>query len=259
MEGTHTFYRKLSCQLVAQELPEFESNLEKMLPEFSAAGSQDDVSVAGIVDLERLKVHADAFKAAVEEYERNEKIYVLQYKQAEYERRLADAMPRKLEILRRQMETANQKFDDCKNQKQKCRSELETLRDKLENKQTDLTVAQETTGSFLQEIEDAANVFLQAICNGSRSVFQKGDDAITELKQEIDTHEKLFERLATEYDQLEAAHRKAKQDYDAYNEKYEQVKESLNDVIGALAELGCEPERDEGLPADEPSEEENDG
>lgn len=76
MEGTHHFYRELSIRIVDNEqTPEnFMSYLESYLPEFSQAGSGDDVSVSGIVDVcqikklyERYKKMSQSFKLTEEQ------------------------------------------------------------------------------------------------------------------------------------------------------------------------------------------------
>ena len=60
MGGVHTFYKDLTCQIASMDTTAFEDYLCEMLPEFSEigrfsrAGSGDDISVAGIVDVEEI-------------------------------------------------------------------------------------------------------------------------------------------------------------------------------------------------------------
>ncbi len=80
-EGTHTFYRDLSCMLIEMGTEAFDGYLEEMLPVFSAAGrfsktgSRDDVSVSGIVDLDALALLVPAYRTAVERYDLSEKLF----------------------------------------------------------------------------------------------------------------------------------------------------------------------------------------
>lgn len=77
MGGVHTFYKDLTCQLAKMGQEEFEDYLKTMLPDFSAngrfsrRGSGDDVSVAGIVDL-------DMIQQFVTKYESDVKCYALE-------------------------------------------------------------------------------------------------------------------------------------------------------------------------------------
>lgn len=259
MEGTHVFYRKLSCKLVSQELPEFEAYLEDMLPEFSATGSQDDVSVAGIVDIEGLKAYAEEFQSIAESYDREEKIYILLYKQAEYQKRLDEDMPRKLEILRRQKEQAKNRLEECRDRKQKCEHGLEEWQNAQGTKNAELIEAKEKVSRFLGDIIEIPNVFLEAIGINIKTDLQKGETAIAKLERRITEQQSLLDQLTIECAQLEAAYNNAERDYQEYDEKRQQVQESLNNIINALAELGCESEPAVEQPLNESGEEEDNG
>lgn len=98
MEGTHMFYRNLSCELAERGTDAFEAYLEEMLPGFSQIGSGDDVSVSGIVDMDRIKSFAPSFKVQNDQYNLKEELN-------RYENRIV-SMSRKHGILQERMEEA---------------------------------------------------------------------------------------------------------------------------------------------------------
>ena len=81
MGGVHTFYKNLSCEIVERNEEDFKQYLEKMLSDFSKNGlfckspSGDDISVAGIVDIDALKENVANFKKDIEIYKLEEEIF----------------------------------------------------------------------------------------------------------------------------------------------------------------------------------------
>lgn len=83
MGGVHTFYKDLTCQLVEKGQEEFEQYLEPMLSGFSAdgrfsgsgSGSGDDVSVAGIVDIDAVQKFTGQFQNEVKQYALEEELF----------------------------------------------------------------------------------------------------------------------------------------------------------------------------------------
>ena len=65
IEQLHGFYRGLALTFAEYGMTEGEQQLAEFLPEMTRKGSGDDVSVAGILDLETLKASADVLKNAV--------------------------------------------------------------------------------------------------------------------------------------------------------------------------------------------------
>lgn len=119
MEGTHMFYRNLSSEFVSRELKDFSDYLEKMLPDFSRAGSGDDVSVAGIVNKTALQDLADSFKISAQKYQLSQQL-------EQYEKKLSQ-MPRKHGILKRRMEDAKRQMDICVAKESACTVTLAIL------------------------------------------------------------------------------------------------------------------------------------
>jgi hypothetical protein len=65
IEQLHGFYRGLALTIAEYGMTEGVQQLAAFLPEMTRKGSGDDVSVAGIVDLESLKAASEALKSAV--------------------------------------------------------------------------------------------------------------------------------------------------------------------------------------------------
>lgn len=117
MEGTHMFYQNLTCELVQRGTEEFGAYLEEMLPGFSRTGSGDDVSVGGIVDLERIGDYVLLFQKEVERYNLSEEL-------ARYESRKI-SMSRKHEILSKRAKEAERHLEEEKKRLEEAKRQLE--------------------------------------------------------------------------------------------------------------------------------------
>ena len=97
-EGTHFFYRDLSCDLADKEFSDFEDDLASKLSNLSREGSADDMSVAGIVDPMFVRRLLPEFRRSVKNYRLAEDRLV-------YEEKLA-SMERKHTVLRKRFDEA---------------------------------------------------------------------------------------------------------------------------------------------------------
>lgn len=107
-EGTYTFYRDLTCSVLEKHDSDLDEYLEEMLSHFSGygrfskTGSQDDVSVSGIVDLDETAKLADAFRTQVQRFAIGEDLF---WKEDELR-----SKTRSHEILKRRMEEAREEL-----------------------------------------------------------------------------------------------------------------------------------------------------
>ena len=107
-EGTHIFYKHLSCLLTEKTPAEFDAWLEEFLPEFSASGfcsssgSLDDVSVAGIVDIDAIRLWKEAFSAQIRRFELEEQLI--------YKDKAHKSMFRKHAFLEEQLQKAEDEY-----------------------------------------------------------------------------------------------------------------------------------------------------
>lgn len=107
-EGTHIFYKHLSCLLAEKTPEEFDAYMEEFLPEFSArglysnSGSLDDVSVAGIVDVDSIRAWKDTYSSQIRRFELEE---MLIYKDKAYKSKI-----RKHTFLQVQQQEAEEEY-----------------------------------------------------------------------------------------------------------------------------------------------------
>ena len=107
-EGTHIFYKHLSCLLAEKTPAEFDSYLKEFLPEFSTngfcsnSGSLDDVSVAGIADPEAILPWKDTYASQIRRFELEEKLI--------FKDRAYKSMIRKHTYLKEQAREAEEKY-----------------------------------------------------------------------------------------------------------------------------------------------------
>lgn len=102
-EGTHAFYQSLSNELVYRQPEEFEHYLDDMLPKFSKTGCGDDVSIAGIVDIEAIAPFVELFQTHSRRYELSEK-------KRYYDGKI-HSMTRKHDILKKRVEDAQDAWE----------------------------------------------------------------------------------------------------------------------------------------------------
>lgn len=130
MGGVHTFYKDLTCRLAKMEPAEFEEYLKTMLPDFSEngmfsrSGSGDDVSVAGIVEL-------DVIQQFVKEYEYDIKRYALEEDLFWKEDELR-GKKRKHDILRDRVEKAQAALDEAQRAWARKKENVKELEAKLD-------------------------------------------------------------------------------------------------------------------------------
>lgn len=110
MDQLHSYFRELLVFAAENSVPELQDNLNDTLPEFSAKGSNDDVTICGFIDADRTKELVDRFK---EENVRGE----LYGKVAQIDERLKSIQDKyeydlgRFEKARTDYETAKEAFD----------------------------------------------------------------------------------------------------------------------------------------------------
>ena len=252
MGGVFAFYKDLTCQLIRRGEVGFEEFLHSMLSEFtengrfSRTGSGDDISVAGIVNIE-------AVKPFVEKYEYEVKIYALEEKLFWKEDALRGKI-RKREILKKRMEEYKAAFceaekmyqilernrDDLNEQREKQYICVEQARKELEKYKTDSQPEREQmTDQF--EREDAEK---QILFSGlSNDYYQKRlnleiiQNILNEYNIKIQEIEDAMDVCLKNTTILEDRYNEAQTAYDEYNEKYQAIDKeriSLQNELNAL-------------------------
>lgn len=240
MEGTHMFYRKLSHQLVQRGKADFTDYLEEELPALSKCGSADDTTVAGIVCMEGLARHAEAFGRA-------EEIYSLTQRRDELRDRLMQ-MPHKHGILRRYRDEALQKLEESKQQKQEQEKRLEDLRSEkttlelefetaMEQWDAELRCEEEQDESVLERVFDWFKIKLFTTSEKFYPRCQKMKSAMLTKEREINSLEQLLAKMEEDCAKYEADYLSRKREFEEYDEKYQSIQNRLDALNQMLKEL----------------------
>ena len=209
MEGTHVFYKDLSCILAKSSREAFESHLTEMLPEFSARGrfgnygSMDDVSIAGIADKEALIPLIPQFRKDIRSYELEERVF--------WQEDLLRSKVRKHGVLHKRMEEAENRLSQVRNAWEARR-------------EAPVSQLPEEPGTYVEETEpDAIQEFRRQF--GFGSIFLK--DLLTGKclpEQQADAEMPVrVDPLDIELLRLEEAAAEAREEFRAYDSKYQEI------------------------------------
>lgn len=202
MEGTHMFYRSLTCELEQRTAEEFGAYLEELLPGFSRTGSGDDVSVGGIVDLERIGEHVPLFQREMEQYRLGEEL-------ARYESRKI-SMSRKHEILSRRAEEAKQHLEEGKKRLEKTKQRLE----------------EETMASTVLPVSHTAPA-------KERTIFRQNGELFRRWKKKKEFMEEWQGKVEVAEEKL----RKAREEFEEYDREYQEVLAGIERVGREMEDL----------------------
>lgn len=158
MEGTHSFYRELSCDLLEKAPEEFDAYLEESLPIFSRSGSGDDVSVAGIVNREAVRNLAPRFRELNRSYQLSEKVLACQGK--------LTSMERKHGILRRRADEAKKAWEEQENGPKQAGERLAALEREEEELKARISTVAEDLNQRRQEAEELKSELGSALGQG---------------------------------------------------------------------------------------------
>lgn len=114
--GTHRFYMDLCCKLCEYGTESFKAYLDDRLPDFSRDGSGDDISVAGIVVLDKTIQQVDSFAEKVKQYDKEAKLKM----GLEEARSKVISMTRKHGILSKRVADAEAALTEAQKAKQAC-------------------------------------------------------------------------------------------------------------------------------------------
>lgn len=206
MGGVHTFYKDLICHLAKMEQTEFEDYLKEMLPDFSAngrfsrSGSGDDVSVAGIVDLDTIPGFTAKYEYDVKRYSLEEELF---WKEDELR-----GKTRKHGILQKRVSDAQVALNEAQikqrtleNVLQQVRTQREELSQRVEQAKQELDEYRQDSQSALEEFEGKYSRFATAM-------------------------QRFFDDISTGYSQKETAYRKMLKKLLEYDEKIKQGEEA---------------------------------
>ena len=251
--GTHRFYMDLSCKLHEIGVEDFRKYLDGFLPEFSRTGSVDDISVAGIVDLEAISGLIDGYKNSIEQYDYKQSLH----KRWEETNAKLISMTRKHGLLQQRMIDAEKSLNETTEEKQQLEDKLQQLiskRDRLSKRAEAAKIeledyrreAQEAKNSVeekYQVITSAIRLFVDEITAG----YSKKETAYSHMLEktlEYNNQIKELEDLVSQQDRaVEEQKQKlttAQEEFEQYDKQYNTLSEELNEVQTKINELTSE-------------------
>lgn len=215
--GTHRFYMELCCKLCEYGLVGFNAYLDEMLPRFSSTGSGDDVSVAGIVTLDKVIQYVDVFAEKVKRYDFEAKLKV-DYEEAQSK---VISMTRKHGILSSRVTDAQNILDDAQKAKQTCETELYNLKAQRDSYAVKVEQAKAELEEYQQESKTAADQLEGKFRNRSLTT----------------TLQETFEKMTSVFTTKEATYEKMQKKLNEYDERIHTYEETLNSKETTIHEL----------------------
>ena len=217
MGGVHTFYKDLTCQLSKMGQVEFEGSLEAMLSDFSTngkfsrSGSGDDVSVAGIIDIEAIQQFISKFEYDIKCYALEEDLF---WKEDELR-----GKTRKHGILKKRLDEAQAALSEAQKKQQLLETSLQQLNGQREE--------------FVQEVAQAKND-LEEYKQESQLASEQFEGKFSRIATAA---QRFFEDISTGFLQKEAEYRKMLEKLLGYDTKIKRVEEAIDVGAEKIREL----------------------
>lgn len=241
LEGTYTFYRKLTYALCEQGTEAFEQGLEEHLRQFSAQGSGDDISVSGIVNLETVGKLAPEFRRQVQYYELSERLMDCEQKQA--------SMTRKHGILLKRMQDARKEFEALRSQLGAEETELQCVEQdyqeavqKAQSAQADWQASAEKYEDIQAGIKEDRNGTLKrifGIVQECRSVYNGWQSKRDHLEIRLSSRRKAAENLTARMDSARQQYQCASDEFADYDQTYQAVLFEIERIRKELESAAC--------------------
>lgn len=240
MDGTHYFYRALSCKIVENGTEALDTYLEGYLPDFSADGSGDDVSVAGIVDLEAIKALTEKFDIWNRQYEIESSSTVYRTKLMSMERK-HEFLEKKLAEAERKVKANRAAYEQLEDRRNEVAKKLQAIEDDIAEEEKNLEDSEKARTSFdvsggaklAAEIQKMIGAF-RSESTEKISQLQKrqgeGTGILARLKEKITSSQGDIDAAIAEYEKIKA-------EYDEYHAKYMNVENEIQKLERIKASL----------------------
>lgn len=254
MGGVHTFYKYLTCQIIQMGQEKFKSWLPDFLTGFSAegifsrSGSGDDISVSGIVDVDRIALFKEVYAYDIKLYDLEEAIF---WKEDELR-----GKTRKHGILKKRLEDAQlildnaiadlNTFVDSLTRLQDYRAEfadkVKSAKEELEEYRQDAEAATvQFEGRYAARFASAMQHFIEEISTGysqKEATYSKMLEQLMELEGKIKQKEEIVS-CKNNILELEEKRDDAKSTFEEYDAKYKSIeieRDKLKEQIVDLKE-----------------------
>lgn len=252
-EGTFRFYKDLVCAInaIGPDSAEIENLLENSLPVFSRAGCGDDISVAGIVNIDGLSQHISKYQKQVQYYDT---LSELKLELKNVSNKLI-SMDRKHNFLLQNLKETEQelKHSNVIN-KQANRSlqirqnEAERLKKSIQKEQLELLHNIDSIVRLYDSINKRRyfpiiNIFIASLLNVTLQKENQIEElylALSNTTLEIKQYETERDTAKKRIQALKKAWNRINRDYTAYHHKYKELEQNKRIIEGKLAKLNKE-------------------
>ena len=235
-EGTHIFYKDLSCVMVDKKFEEIESYLDEMLPDFSARGrfskygSMDDVSVSGIVDKEILAQLKSGFQTDILRFQLKEDIFwnedALRSKKRKHD--ILQKRSMEAEIQQKQIENKlnieKNKYAQMLEQYDQLQSYIKQLEEKNESQETSQS---DLFRGFINVLKSIVGFDLET----KRSYMMKNLGVVLDC---IRNQEAIVRQLQADFQHQTECATNVKAEFAEYNTQYQEIAEQIEALYEKL-------------------------
>lgn len=273
MEGTHMFYRNRCLEMINDKIEEYENGLSDTLSQLSRQGSGDDVSIAGIIWLDKLVVLKELFIRQNKKYPleafivSNENKLISMERKYDFLREEQDRTENEYNKLQKQYDVLNEEHEKLNQHCQDIEKRLKELEDDIQTGERDSAHIFDEDAMYLRRydeflselhkqifsrnIKDIVDSFfepLEKLSGRFTEVWERKkcdeQQKITKLKGELQsTIEKMqniykkMEILQLKVDEVKQKRDEAYRQFNEYDLKNKQIKESLENAKRELEQL----------------------
>lgn len=248
--GTHRFYMDLICKIHEYGVEVFDSYLSEMLPLFSKSGSADDVSVAGIVDLEKTTKFTEGYQSSVARYDQKDNLRV----SLEESKFKVVSMTRKHGILADRIATIKQELEEKKRYHRGVVDKLNNLREAYQEQEVMVEQAKKDLDEYQQDFQLATGElegkylkltvaiqhFMEDISNGfstKEATYRKLLKQLLVFDKTIIETEDSEKTLSEQISELESKLTDAKAEFDEYDRQFQTLKNDIKRYEQKIADL----------------------
>lgn len=268
MEGTHMFYRNCCLKLINSGIEKYEYELNDTLSELSRTGSGDDISIAGIIWMDKLSLLKDSFirqnkKYPLEEFvAANEKKLISMERKYNFLQEERDKARKAYCRIQDQYEELNEEYKSAIQQQQEIQKKLQELEEEIYmGEQESKRLLEETTiysnkccefltpcsSNFIKRIIDSVLIpekLYERLSEAWEDERENQQNEIKNLKGEIQQKNKVtynmhqqIENLKPVIDELKQKDAEACQQFEEYDLKRNRIKELLENAKRELKQL----------------------
>jgi len=266
MGGVHTFYKNLFVKIAELSTDHFSEYLKDMLPSFSAdglfsrSGSGDDVSVAGIVDINSIGKLIERFTSDIKRYELEEKLFWTE-DELRSKTRKHGILLKRMNEAQIALDFAKSEVDDLGTMAQKLSQEMADTEKQIEQSERDIEEFKKSSGHVTDclegkdgtpESQALVNEILQIWAKSIRQLYEEISEGFGSKERQ---HQKLLDRVSSLQEDITNLHTKraakceevktlektfldAKAAFDEYDKTYQEVDSERHRVLAELDALG---------------------